>query len=91
MSKKGWPRNQSTGPQGGLSTGPASGTHDMKAPEPFYVTVDGQSIAGMVAQTGKSTWRAWAEFQDKQIEATGRSKQNAVDGWQAAANFEANK
>lgn len=63
----------------------------MKAAEPFYAVVDGHEITGTVAQIGKTTWRAWAEFQGKQIEATGRSKQNAVDSWRAAANFHANQ
>lgn len=63
----------------------------MKAAETFYATVDEEQITGWVAQTGKTTWRAWATFRGKMIEETGRSKQNAVDSWKAAANYYANQ
>lgn len=63
----------------------------MSGAKQISVTVDGLSIDVWVVKTGKVTYRAYADFRGRRIEATGTSDSSAVAAWQGKANYAANE
>lgn len=63
----------------------------MSGVKQISVTVDALSIDVWVVKTGKVTYRAYADFRGRRIEATGTSDSSAVAAWQGKANYAANE
>lgn len=59
----------------------------MSASKQTTVSVDGEYFEIWVAKTGAATWRAWAEFRGRQVEATGSSQSDAAAKWQQEADY----
>lgn len=59
----------------------------MSASKQTTVTVDGKYFEIWVTKTGAVTWRAWAQFRGKQVEATGSSQADAATKWQQKGDF----
>lgn len=63
----------------------------MSGAKQFSVTIDGLSVDVWVVKTGKVTYRAYADFRGRRIEATGTNEGGAVGAWQSKANYAANE
>lgn len=59
----------------------------MSAAKQTAVRVDGAYVDIWVAKSGGVTWRAWAPYLGKHIEATGTTESDATAKWQQKADY----
>ncbi len=56
------------------------------SPVPREVNIDGQDCVVTIAQTGKSTWKAWGDCWGRHVVVTGSSENNAYSNWKNNAH-----
>lgn len=59
----------------------------MSGAKQISVTVDALSVDVWIVKTGKLTYRAYADFRGRHIEATGTSESGTVAAWQGKARL----